>query len=87
MGLNDKNSKSSKTELKIKFNLNQFGSPLPDNIDEIPFESAESLGQANKIHRMVEYFHKIASDHFVLDGYVTDNVEITQVTTTVNTFP
>ena len=27
---------------------------------------------------MVEHFNEIATSHFVLDGFVTDNVEITQ---------
>lgn len=53
-------------------------SKLPDNIDSIPYRSVETLKEANQLHKMVEYFHGIASKHFILDGFVTDNVELTQ---------
>ena len=36
-------------------------SKLPDNIDSIPYRSVETLKEANQLHKMVEYFHGIAS--------------------------
>lgn len=36
-------------------------SKLPDNIDSIPYRSVETLKEANQLHKMVEYFHDIAS--------------------------
>ena len=42
-------------------------SKLPDNIDSIPYRSVETLKEANQLHKMVEYFHDIASkDRFNL---------------------
>ena len=36
-------------------------SKLPDNIDSIPYRSVETLKESNQLHKMVEYFHGIAS--------------------------
>ena len=36
-------------------------SKLPDNIESIPYRSVETLKEANQLHKMVEYFHGIAS--------------------------
>ena len=57
-------------------------SKLPDNIDSIPYRSVETLKEANQLHKMVEYFHDIASkDRFYLQLFPDVLVRVPLIST------
>lgn len=62
---------------KVQFKIDDSGSDV-GNFDGIPIKPIETLQDANRLHLRIKIFYDTAISYFKLDGWVTDNVEVTQ---------
>lgn len=62
---------------KIVFDLTRFRAHESE-LRAIPHDAVQTLKEANQVHKKVEVLCSSSLEFFKMDGYVTDNIEITQ---------